>query len=126
LTTGQAPFAGTTSMAALVAALTKTPKPPRELNPELPAALAGLIETLLAKEPNDRPASANDVVRALDAIAKAPVAPGAASERPPGPAALAPPVASDTRRRTLLVIVIVLAILLTVALAVPLLLLVAH
>jgi urea transport system substrate-binding protein len=120
LTTGQAPFAGTTSMAALVAALTKTPKPPRELNPELPPALAALIESLLAKEPKDRPASANDVVRALDAIAKAPVAPGAASERPPGPAGIAPAVASDTRRRTLPVIVIVLALLLIVALAVPL------
>ena len=49
------PFTGETSLAILMAVATKHPRPPREVNPELPPPLAKLILQLLAKDPLDRP-----------------------------------------------------------------------
>lgn len=69
LATGQAPFSGPNSMAILLAVANKHPKPPRELNPSLPAPLAKLILKLLAKNPKQRPSSALDVVHSLESIA---------------------------------------------------------
>jgi eukaryotic-like serine/threonine-protein kinase len=68
LSTGVQPFAAANSVAILMAVLTREPRPPRELNPALPAALAALIERLMAKDPQRRPASARAVVAALEAI----------------------------------------------------------
>src|SRR5205807_6758407 len=68
MTTGTLPFAGSTMMAIFNALATTTPKPPRELNPDLPAGLNELIEKLLAKEPEDRPADAQTVAETLGAI----------------------------------------------------------
>lgn len=71
LSTGAPPFSGANPMTTLMAVLSKTPKPVRELNRGLPPALITLIEHLLAKDPKDRPATALEVVAALDAIAAA-------------------------------------------------------
>ncbi|MBI3821835.1 MAG: serine/threonine protein kinase [Planctomycetes bacterium] len=68
LSTGTAPFAAPSAMATLVAVVTKHPKPPRELNPDLPAPFAKLILQLLTKDPQLRPATASDVVAALEGI----------------------------------------------------------
>jgi serine/threonine protein kinase len=68
LATGQLPFRGETTMSVLAALALEKPTPPREINPDLPPALADLIMQLLAKNPADRPASANAVVASLQAF----------------------------------------------------------
>jgi serine/threonine-protein kinase len=68
LCSGDKPFQGTSAMAVLTALAVDTPIPIRERNPEVPPALAEIIERLLAKEPASRPASAGEVASALAAI----------------------------------------------------------
>ncbi|HET6882118.1 MAG TPA: protein kinase [Pirellulales bacterium] len=68
LTTGKQPFQGPSTLAVLTALAVERPKPPRELNPEIPIALSELIERLLAKHPDERFDSAEAVVEALRAI----------------------------------------------------------
>jgi len=63
--TGHRAFDGPTITAILKAVSTHHPTAPSELNPELPAAISGLILQLLAKEPAERPATAEKVVDAL-------------------------------------------------------------
>ncbi len=58
LCTGRLPLAASTVSGQLVAILSHKPKPIRELNPDIPAPLAVLVQTLLAKEARERPASA--------------------------------------------------------------------
>ena len=65
---GQAPFAGRTSQRALAAHLSEAPRPIGELRPDTPAPLANLVMQCLAKEPDDRPQSASELARSLDAI----------------------------------------------------------
>jgi eukaryotic-like serine/threonine-protein kinase len=69
LCTGQPPFAGPNTMAVLTALAIDTPKPVRQLNPNVPAALEQLIERLLAKDRQQRPASAKEAAVALAKIA---------------------------------------------------------
>jgi serine/threonine protein kinase len=69
LGTGRLPFEGPTTMSVLMALGTEEPVPVRELNPAVPAPLAAVIHQLLAKKPGDRPASADEVVKRLRAIA---------------------------------------------------------
>ncbi len=66
--TGEAPFRGTNVLAVLGALASHTPTPVRELNADVPAELADLIEWLLKKDPADRPASAALVARRLREI----------------------------------------------------------
>ena len=54
LCTGKLPFAGANVMAILTALATDEPTPVRELNPDVPVALAELIHQLLAKKAGDR------------------------------------------------------------------------
>jgi len=65
LSTGAAPFRGTDMISTLMAVATEDPTPPVSLNPELPAELSDFIMRLLAKEPADRPESAQAVSDAL-------------------------------------------------------------
>jgi WD40 repeat protein len=74
LCTGQAPFRGANTMAILLALAQDQPKPPREVNPEVPAPLSDLVMKLLAKKPEDRSASAAAVVATLAAIKPDPTA----------------------------------------------------
>jgi WD40 repeat protein/serine/threonine protein kinase len=69
LCTGQQPFQGSDALATLMAVATEQPPPPSALNPALPASLSDLVMQLLAKNPAERPASAQAVVQALQAIA---------------------------------------------------------
>ena len=66
---GSHPFAARTPQAMLAAQLTETPQPLAVRRRDVPPALATLVTGLLAKRPDDRPRSAQDVVRALDSIA---------------------------------------------------------
>ncbi|MFD6887728.1 PQQ-binding-like beta-propeller repeat protein [Streptomyces sp. NPDC059957] len=71
LLTGSTPFAATGPVAMMTAHLNKTPVPPGSLRPDVPAALDALVLRLLAKAPEDRPASATEVHDALRALAAA-------------------------------------------------------
>ena len=64
---GAHPFGQRTPQAMLVAHLTEVPASLAVRGLEVPVSLAALVERLLAKRPEDRPASAMAVVRALDA-----------------------------------------------------------
>jgi tRNA A-37 threonylcarbamoyl transferase component Bud32 len=68
LCTGIQPFPGENIMAVLSALALLEPRPPHELNPALPGALSALIMRLLAKCPEDRPASAEAVIEQLRQI----------------------------------------------------------
>jgi tRNA A-37 threonylcarbamoyl transferase component Bud32 len=63
--TGQAPFEGKTVTALLRAVAERQPPAPHVVNPEVPRGLSDLILRLLAKRPEDRPASAAEVAAAL-------------------------------------------------------------
>jgi serine/threonine protein kinase len=68
MVTERLPFRGADTLATLSALALETPPPVAGLNPAAPAALAELIDRLLAKDPMDRPASAREVYEALAAI----------------------------------------------------------
>jgi hypothetical protein len=67
LATGELPFRGPTLTAVLLAVVGHHPPPPRDVRPELPAALSDLIMRLLAKDQDRRPASARAVADGLAA-----------------------------------------------------------
>ncbi|HJT31616.1 MAG TPA: protein kinase [Pirellulales bacterium] len=72
MATGVTPFPGGSTMAILTSLAVERPKPPRELNAAVPAALSELIVRLLAKHPGERPAAAQHVAQALQAIEASP------------------------------------------------------
>jgi predicted ATPase/tRNA A-37 threonylcarbamoyl transferase component Bud32 len=70
LATGQHPFQADSALAMLYGTTTRVPAPPSRLNPEVPAALEGLILAMLNKEPRIRP-SAGEIERSLEALTAA-------------------------------------------------------
>jgi transposase-like protein len=54
--------------------LTLPPKPLRESRPEVPEVLAEIVDQLRARDPEERPASAEEVIDLLQPFAVAPVA----------------------------------------------------
>jgi serine/threonine-protein kinase len=66
--TGERPFRGGASLEILAAISRDAPAPASSLNPRIPAALESVLERCLAKNPQDRFASARDLVAALEAI----------------------------------------------------------
>ncbi|MFI7289610.1 protein kinase [Streptomyces anulatus] len=65
LLSGDVPFAGSTALGVLHRHLYEPPLPVRETRPEVPVALEALVLRLLAKDPQDRPASAQEVYEDL-------------------------------------------------------------
>jgi serine/threonine protein kinase len=65
MTTGELPFRGSSVVQVLRALEVEQPRPPREINPDVPPVLAELILGLLAKDRDRRPASAGAVADAL-------------------------------------------------------------
>ena len=65
LVTGQVPFAGRTAAEVLIGHLQKTPVPPHQVSPSVPAALSRVLLRALAKRPADRYASAAELRAAL-------------------------------------------------------------
>ncbi|MEB3285007.1 MAG: diguanylate cyclase [Candidatus Sericytochromatia bacterium] len=63
LTTGRLPLLGKSAAETLKLHLEASPVVPRNLRPEIPAELDALIARLLSKRPQDRPQSANEVLR---------------------------------------------------------------
>jgi len=68
--TGHIPFKSDTTMGTLMAIATEQPAAPSAINPEIPADLSQLVMDLLAKNPNQRPASARAVIERLNRIGK--------------------------------------------------------
>ncbi len=68
MSTGQLPFVASDTIATLMAVATEEPPPPDEVNPDVPPALADLVLDLLAKRPEDRPASAVEVIEIISRI----------------------------------------------------------
>ena len=66
LACGQPPFKGADPLALISQHLVATPIPPSTHNPAIPLELETLILRLLAKRPDDRPASAAEVRRSLE------------------------------------------------------------
>jgi serine/threonine-protein kinase len=66
LLTGSPPFAGRPAPAVLAAQVNEVPEAIRRRRPTVPDALAALVMRCLEKRPADRPASAEEVLRALD------------------------------------------------------------
>ncbi len=61
------PFEGDTNVAVMRQHLDRAPDPPRRFRPDLPKPLEEVILRLLAKDPHDRFAGANQGIAALDA-----------------------------------------------------------
>ncbi|EFL15583.1 serine/threonine-protein kinase [Streptomyces sp. C] len=80
LLSGGVPFAGTTALGVLHRHLYEPPAPVRPLRPEIPAELEAVLLRLLAKDPQDRPGSAQEVYEAL-----VPLLPAPGSRHPAGP-----------------------------------------
>ena len=80
LFSGAPPFVRDTPQRVLAAHLAEDPAPLAVRRADLPSSLANLVMRCLAKDPAQRPASADEILRDLDAV----FTPGAASaERPP-------------------------------------------
>lgn len=85
LTTGQMPFRGDNPMSLLASLALDKPKPPRQINADIPPRMAALIESLLAKDREKRPATAKAVAEELAIIEREATQP-ASDERTVQPA----------------------------------------
>lgn len=79
---GSRPFQGSTPMAVAVARLQGPPPPIRSLRPELPEAWEACLSKCLARRPEDRFATAADVVRAVAGRAEGELETGATAALP--------------------------------------------
>ncbi len=82
LLAGDVPFPGGTLLSKLDKQRWKTPRPLRELRPEIPPALAEVVEKLMAKKASDRYQTPMELVAALEELARTDYA----SHTPKGPA----------------------------------------
>jgi serine/threonine-protein kinase len=103
--TGRLPFVGESSIAVAMQHVAEDPPLPRMLNPRIPPALEALVLRTMSKEPEERPASAQEFARLLNgwrdlgeqATVVRPVAPRPAAPRPaPRPGAAVRPAAPTT------------------------------
>jgi tetratricopeptide (TPR) repeat protein len=77
LLVGHPPFQAGTPARLLAAHMSETPRDPRTLRSDTPVALAELILGCLAKDPEDRPQQANDLLRVLETVTTSGTAPAA-------------------------------------------------
>src|SRR5262249_20819238 len=68
MTTGSLPFPGDDTLAILSALAMHQPEPPVALFPNVPPSLSDLVMRLLAKKPEERPQTAQEVVEAIEEI----------------------------------------------------------
>jgi len=80
LVTGRPPFLGDDAVAIIGQHINTAPVAPSWHNPLCPRPLEALIQRLLAKDPSERPASAADVFRGLQAVSLRPGPAETASE----------------------------------------------
>jgi len=87
LLTGASPFAGRSRQEQLAAHATEIPRPAGARCPDVPPDLAGLVDRLLAKRPDDRPSSADEVLEVLERVISDQVAEAPARRGTPDPEA---------------------------------------
>jgi serine/threonine protein kinase len=80
LLTGVQPFSGDSPQETMAAQLTRMPAPLEEVCPEVSPGLASLVMRLLAKSPNDRPATAAAALAELESFTTPSGAPVSASQ----------------------------------------------
>ena len=83
VTLGQLPVAGSSYLHCLQKLLTTPPRPLLEARPDAPRDLAEIVDRLRARNPADRPQTADEVAKRLRAILERLDAPGAAAGRTP-------------------------------------------
>ncbi|MGH7711124.1 MAG: serine/threonine-protein kinase, partial [Gemmatimonadaceae bacterium] len=103
LLTAEQPFSESSPAATMAAQLTRMPQPIEGLRPDVPGPLADLIMRLLAKQPNERPATARVALDELEELItpqSGVLAPSAATTaRRPAPNAVSEPTATTQPRR---------------------------
>lgn len=95
MSAGRVPFPGDDSVPVLFSHINDLPLPPHRFAPDIPEGLEALILRLLSKDPDQRPTSATEVLRALEEVERqlqavppptgVPGTPQAAAARPPTP-----------------------------------------
>ncbi|MFY9821879.1 MAG: protein kinase [Thermoanaerobaculia bacterium] len=80
MVTGDPPFRGDTATETLVRVCNFQPPPLAQVRPQAPQALSDLVDWLLVKDPQQRPASTEEVVQCLKALETAERSPGRAGE----------------------------------------------
>jgi serine/threonine protein kinase len=95
---GRRPFSGDDPVSLVYQHVHTTPPRVDSLHPEVPVALGDLVAGLMAKDPEDRPDSAEEVQRALEFVPTEPVATGPATV-PVTATAVLPHRAQAERRR---------------------------
>ena len=68
--TGRLPFESDSSVGTLTAVVLDHPKPVNQVNPRISRLLSDLVMQLLEKSPDNRPGSADEVIRRVEAIRK--------------------------------------------------------
>lgn len=68
MATGKSPFEAPTTVGVMKRIMDEMPEPAHTVNEQIPKPLSGIISKLLAKDPDDRPASASSVATALAGI----------------------------------------------------------
>ncbi len=68
MTTGRPPFEGASVLQVLHKLANSEPLPAHEVSPEVPAEVGKFIQCMLSKKPEDRPVSADVVVRVLETL----------------------------------------------------------
>jgi serine/threonine-protein kinase len=67
--TGRAPFQDLLPVAIVYCHVNEPPRPPRELNPDIPEPLEAVVLRMLAKRPDDRYQTAEDLAEDLERVA---------------------------------------------------------
>jgi serine/threonine protein kinase len=95
--TGQPPFAGGTVAQKLIAHQTRSPEPARSLRPEVPEAVAAVLDRMMMKDRAERYQSPAEIALALAPYTQVPIPPPSAEELPRlSPAAMGPSGSSST------------------------------
>src|ERR1700761_1697635 len=73
--TGRVPFDGESPVSIALKHVSEAPIPPSQINPDIPSALEQVVLWALNKDPADRPADADEFIRALEQVRDALAAP---------------------------------------------------
>lgn len=109
--TGEVPFEAESPVGIAVKHVFEPPRPPREINPEVPEGMNALVVKLLAKNPGDRYGSAAELIGDLERVADGLTPTAAAREEKPGRLYASLPAAPDRPRRRKRLVFVVAALL---------------
>jgi len=89
--TGRRPFRAANYNALLIAILTSSPRPAREIRPDLPAGFGRVMDRSIERDPNDRYQTALEFQEALQPYSQNPLAQRKTAAPPPRPTSYPPP-----------------------------------